>query len=156
MPSRHRSRQRALQILFEVDMRKLPVHEALESFYESLYTAEFDPEPDHPAPAPKDPFMEALVRGAARNSEPIDEKITAHSAHWRLERMPAVDRNILRLAVFEMMFEGTPAAVVIDEAIELARRFSGDESAPFINGVLDAVRKEIAPKVAGAPGPPAN
>jgi N utilization substance protein B len=154
MPSRHRSRQRALQILFELDMRKLPVREALENFYDTLYTAEFEPEPEDSRPPPKDSFMEALVRGAANNSEPIDQKITAHSAHWRLERMPAVDRNILRLAVFEMMFEGTPPAVVIDEAIELARRFSSDESAPFINGVLDAVRKEIAPKSAGAPGPP--
>jgi N utilization substance protein B len=132
-------------------MRKLPVHEAVASFYETLYTSEFDPEPDNPGPPPRDAFMESLARGASRNSESIDGKITAHSAHWRLERMPAVDRNILRLAVFEMMFEGTPAAVVIDEAIELARRFSGDESAPFINGVLDAVRKEIAPKAAAAP-----
>ncbi len=87
MPSRHRSRQRALQILFEVDVRKLPVHEALANFYESLYTSEFDPEPERPDPPSKDPFMESLVRGAARNSEPIDQKITAHSAHWRLERM---------------------------------------------------------------------
>ena len=85
--------------------------------------------------------METLVLGAAAKSSEIDQQITGKSEHWRLERMPAVDRNILRLAVYEMSELQTPAPVVIDEALELARQFSGDESVSFINGVLDAVHR---------------
>jgi N utilization substance protein B len=85
--------------------------------------------------------MEELVRGASEKSSDIDKRISEKSEHWRLERMPAVDRNILRLAVYEMNEMKTPAPVVIDEALELARQFSGDESVSFINGVLDAVHR---------------
>ena len=136
MPARHRSRQHALQVLYQWDMRKQPMEEALESFYESVGS------PDAETRLERDEFMEKLVRGASLRCAEIDARIVKHSAHWRLERMSVVDRNILRLAVYEMSVGGTPAAVAIDEAIELARRFSGDESVPFINGVLDAVRKE--------------
>lgn len=142
MPSRHRSRQRALQILYQLDLRKLSIWNGIDNFYETLYSTESQDE-DQADPPDKDEFMESLVRGATDHLADIDLKITAHSSHWRIERMPAVDRNILRLAVFEMMNVGTPAPIVIDEALELARRFSGDESVPFINGVLDAVRKEL-------------
>jgi|SRR5258708_3364054 N utilization substance protein B len=141
MPSRHRSRQRALQVLYQWDIRKQPVRDALDSFYDSLYTSE-DETSDSVSP-PRDPFMEKLVRDCVDRTGEIDHKITENSAHWRLERMPVVDRNILRLAVCEMMQMETPAPVVIDEALELARRFSGEESVPFINGVLDAVRKQL-------------
>ena len=85
--------------------------------------------------------METLVRGAAAQSSEIDRRITEKSDNWRLERMPVVDRNILRLAIYEMSELQTPAPVVIDEALELARQFSGDESVSFINGVLDAVHR---------------
>jgi N utilization substance protein B len=70
----------------------------------------------------------------------IDELITRHSAHWRLDRMSVVDRNILRLATFEMAYVGTPSPVVIDQALQLARRFSSEEAVAFLNGVLDAIR----------------
>ena len=73
----------------------------------------------------------------------IDRRLTQHAEHWRIERMPAVDRNVLRLAIYEMMSMDTPPPVAIDEAIELARRFSGEESVQFINGVLDAAKREI-------------
>ncbi len=136
MPSRHRSRQRALQILFQIDLTAKPVDAAIQSYYDTLYSEE-SAEPIKP-----DPFMEQLVKGTAAQSRAIDERITRHSANWKIERMPAVDRNILRLAVYEMTAAGTPGAVAIDEALELARRFSGDESVPFINGVLDAIRRE--------------
>jgi N utilization substance protein B len=86
--------------------------------------------------------METLVRGAAAGSAEIDRRISAKSANWRIERMPVVDRNILRLATYEMNQLKTPPAVVIDEALELARQFSGEESVAFINGVLDAVRRD--------------
>ena len=137
MPARHRSRQHALQVLFSWDLRKQPVDEALEAFYKSLASEEEDPQREQP-----DEFMEALVRGSAEQAVVIDERIAAKSDNWRLDRMPAVDRNILRLAVFEMTNVGTPAPVVIDEALELARKFSTDESVAFINGVLDAVRRD--------------
>lgn len=138
MPARHRSRQRALQVLFLWDLRKQAIDEAISSFYETLTSEE-----DRPHRAPADEFMETLVRGAAEKSSDIDRRIADKSEHWRLERMPAVDRNILRLAVYEMSELATPAPVVIDEALELARQFSGDESVSFINGVLDAVHRDV-------------
>lgn len=146
MPSRHRSRERALQILFQMDIRSQPPEEAIQNFYTSLAVEEEVPPPS------QDRFMEALVRGTAAFREEIDRRIAAHSEHWRLERMPVVDRNILRLAVYEMTHESTPPVVVIDEALELARRFSTEEAVAFINGVLDAIRKElVAERAPGAP-----
>jgi N utilization substance protein B len=136
MPARHRSRQRALQVLFLWDLRRQAVDEAISSFYETLASDE-----EQPHRTARDEFMEALVRGAADKATEIDQRISAKSEHWRLERMPVVDRNILRLAVYEMSELNTPAPVVIDEALELARQFSGDESVSFINGVLDAVHR---------------
>ena len=138
MPARHRSRQRALQVLFLWDLRKQGIDDAISSFYETLGSEEDEPQRTSP-----DEFMETLVRGASLKSDEIDRRISEKSDHWRIERMPAVDRNILRLAVFEMTDVATPAPVVIDEALELARQFSGDESVSFINGVLDAVHRDV-------------
>jgi N utilization substance protein B len=87
--------------------------------------------------------VDRLVKGVAENIAEIDRRLTQHAEHWRIERMPAVDRNVLRLAIYEMMSMDTPPPVAIDEAIELARRFSGEESVQFINGVLDAAKREI-------------
>jgi N utilization substance protein B len=140
MPARHRSRQRALQVLFAWDVRKQPIREAIESFYATLTSEE-----DAPRRVEPDTFMEALVTGASEKAVEIDSQISQKSEHWRLDRMAAVDRNLLRLAVFEMTGLGTPPAVVIDEALELARQFSGDESVSFINGVLDAVLRSSKP-----------
>lgn len=120
-------------------MRRGSVEDSLEAFYGSLAAEDEDEPLEH------DGFTDQLVRGAVGDCEEIDRRILVHSENWRLERMPVVDRNILRLAIYEMMRESTPHAVVIDEALELARRFSGDESVAFINGVLDAVRKKLAP-----------
>lgn len=133
MPSRSRSRQRALQILFSWDARRQSVDDAIDAYFSTLYVEE-RPE--------RDAFAAELVRGAVRNAAEIDARIARHAEHWRVERMPAVDRNILRLAVFEMTAEKTPAPVVIDEAIELARKFSSESSAQFVNGVLDAIHRE--------------
>ena len=144
MPVRHKSRQRALQVLFQADLRQQPVDEAIRNFYETLYSDETEETPgeDHMPPRPEpDQFMETLARGAFDRRSSIDEQISQRSSHWRIERMPAVDRNILRLAIFEMQVLETPAAVAIDEALELGRQFSGPESVSFLNGVLDAVRK---------------
>jgi N utilization substance protein B len=89
-------------------------------------------------------FAEDLFRVASTYTNEIDALIEAHAEHWRMERMAAVDRNILRAAVAEMLgYPDTPRAVIINEAIEIARRFSSPESAQFINGVLDSVGREL-------------
>lgn len=137
MPARHRSRQRALQVLYQWDMNKGPVEDAISSFYDTLNSE------DGEQPTGHDEFMEELARGTSQMATDIDHQITAKSENWKIERMPIVDRNILRMAIYEMSRRETPAAVVIDEALELARQFSGEESVSFINGVLDAVHKEI-------------
>jgi transcription antitermination protein NusB len=136
MAARHRSRKRALQVLFEWDMRGESIDGAIAHYYESLYSEESEKQPK------PDRFMEELARGTVANAAEIDKKIEAKSEHWRLERMPVVDRNILRLAIYELHQQAVPAPVVIDEALELARQFSGDESLSFINGVLDAVHRQ--------------
>jgi N utilization substance protein B len=137
--ARHRARQQALQLLFEWDLRRAPLEEILGGYYNSLLVNE-----ESPVKPFRDPFAEGLVRGVIGEVKGIDEKITKHAEHWKIPRMPTVDRNILRLAVYEMVRTDTPAAVAIDEALELARKFSGEESVHFVNGVLDAVRRELA------------
>ncbi|HSU57741.1 MAG TPA: transcription antitermination factor NusB [Bryobacteraceae bacterium] len=136
MAARHRSRKRALQVLFEWDMRREAVDLAISHYYDTLYSEESE------KPPKPDKFMEELVRGTVANAASIDEKIEAKAEHWRLERMAVVDRNILRLAIYELGVNSVPPAVIIDEALELARQFSGGESLSFINGVLDAVHRQ--------------
>lgn len=136
MAARHRSRRRALQVLFEWDMRRDSVDGAISHYYDTLYSEESEKKPK------QDRFMEELVRGTVANSDEIDKQIEAKSEHWRLQRMPVVDRNILRLAIYELTQQAVPAPVIIDEALELARQFSGDESLSFINGILDAVHRQ--------------
>jgi transcription antitermination protein NusB len=136
-------------MLFLWDARRQPLPEVADAWYQTLYSEESRARPDF------DPFAAQLVEGAVEHVENIDEQISRHAEHWRLERMPAVDRNILRLAVYEMLFAGTPAVVVIDEALELARRYSNEESVQFVNGVLDAVLREVSParNQTSQPGP---
>ncbi|MBI5086595.1 MAG: transcription antitermination factor NusB [Acidobacteria bacterium] len=149
MPARRKSRQRALQVLFLWDSRKLSLDDAFSVFCESLHSAETEEErgDDPGLPMGSDNFMESLARGTAAVVSELDGYISVRAENWRLERMPIVDRNILRMAIYEMKYLGTPPAVVIDEALELARRYSDLESVPFVNGVLDAVRKLILPEV---------
>jgi transcription antitermination protein NusB len=140
--ARHRAREQALQLLFQWDLRRTPPDEILRGYYESLLVDE-----ENQARPRQDAFAEGLFRGVTSDIAAIDERITRHAEHWKIPRMPAVDRNILRLAVYEMVRTETPAAVAIDEALELARRFSGEESVHFVNGVLDAVRRELTAAV---------
>jgi len=146
MPSRRRSRQRALQILYLWDARRQPVEEATAAYYDSLYSEESRTRPQ------RDEFVDRLVGGAVANVEDLDRRIAQHAEHWRIDRMPSVDRNILRLAVYEMTQSDTPAAVVIDEALELARRYSNEESVQFVNGVLDAVHRDLVREKASGGG----
>ncbi|MCC6291971.1 MAG: transcription antitermination factor NusB [Bryobacterales bacterium] len=156
MPSRQKSRQRAMQILYLLDMRpdgEVSVDEAIRGYFRSLGAGE-----DEPA-LEEDLFAQQLVRGAVEHRGEVDRIISAHSQHWRMERMAVVDRNILRLATYEMLKLSTPPPVVIDQALELAGRFSSPESLSFLNGVLDAIHHELvnAPSAGGEhplPEPP--
>jgi N utilization substance protein B len=139
MPARHKSRQRALQVLFVWDQRKQPIEDAIASYYLTLGSEEEDP-----APTPADQFMEELARGVAGKAAEIDQRISAKASNWRIERMAVVDRNILRLAIYEIQSTATAPAIAIDEALELAHEFAGEESAKFVNGVLDAVRRDFS------------
>lgn len=144
--ARRSSRQAALQVLYAADLsgrgeggpsldRVDAAFEAIGDHFELREGARV--------------YAKELVTGVARHREEIDALLAAHATHWRVERMAAVDRNLLRLAIYEMTWGGTPASVAIDEAIELARRFGSDRSSAFVNGVLDAVGRTLA---AQAPG----
>jgi N utilization substance protein B len=133
---RHRAREAALQILYFWEVGRASPDEALAAFW-----AEHEPE----APEPLRAFAADLVHGTIGEVGALDAVVAAHSANWRLDRLAVIDRMILRMAVWELRHEqDTPAAVVIDEAIELARTFSTDDSVRFVNGVLDAIRKAQA------------
>ncbi|MDE3202211.1 MAG: transcription antitermination factor NusB [Acidobacteriota bacterium] len=123
-----------MQMLFQMEMGKQTPDEVLKTFWQAADKTD----------AETRGFADDLFRVAIANQEKIDNLITAHSKHWRLERMAAVDRNLLRMSVGEMLgYRGTPFPVVINEALEIARRYSAPESTQFLNGMLDAVAKEI-------------
>lgn len=130
---RHRAREAALQILYFWEVGRASPDEALAAFF-----AEHEPD----APEALRAFAADLVHGTIAEVASLDEVVAAHSANWRLDRLAVIDRMILRMAVWELRHgQDTPAPVVIDEAIELARTFSTDDSVRFVNGVLDAIRK---------------
>ena len=133
MAGRRKSRELALQMLFQWDFSK----EAYLVVRDSFWTLHQEADEDVRS------FSDRLVEGTIENVERIDVLLASHAEHWRLPRMPAVDRNILRIATYELLHEeGTPRAVVINEALEVARKFSTHESILFINGILDSIRKE--------------
>ncbi len=144
--ARHRAREQALQMLFQWDARRsatevVEIEDILKGYYGSLLVSEDDAEIESP-----DPFAESLLRGVVSEIGVIDEIIARHAANWKIPRMPVVDRNVIRIGIYEMMRTDTPAAVAIDEGLEVVRRFSGDESVQFVNGVLDAAKRELRPK----------
>jgi transcription antitermination protein NusB len=135
MASRRKSREFALQMLFQWEVGRHSPAKVLASFL-----------PANKADREVKEFARGLFEGTVAEVETIDRLLRRHAEHWKLERMAAVDRNVLRLALYELMhYPETPAAVVINEALELARRFSTAESVEFVNGVLDAVRKALPP-----------
>ena len=136
--TRRKSRELAMQMLFQGDMGKQDPDQVRKTFW--LAREESD--------ASTRGFAEDLYRVATTRAEEIDELIVKHAVNWRLERMPGVDRNVLRLAAAEMMgFKGTPFPIIINEALEIARRYSAPESVGFLNGVLDAMAKELIQKI---------
>jgi N utilization substance protein B len=139
--ARRASRQAALQALYAADVGG---HGAGGPTLEGV-TAAFAAVADHfELPEGARAFAEELATGVARHREEIDALVAAHATHWRIERMAAVDRNLLRMAVWELRYGGTPPSIVIDEAVELARRFGGERSPAFVNGVLDAIGRSLA------------
>ena len=141
---RHRGREAALQLLYQWEIGRL-AEATVDDAIELYWTV-------HPAPASRRAFATALARGTAARADEIDPLIETHAQNWRLSRMAVVDRLILRMAIYEFLGADTPPPVVIDEALELAKTFSGDKSAAFINGVLDSVRREVveSPEAHGA------
>jgi N utilization substance protein B len=137
--ARRRSRRAALQALYSSDVR------AQATGAPDAPLAALDAIAEHFELAPgARAFAEELVKGVGAERPVLDARLAGVARNWRLERMAAVDRNVLRLAAWEILFGGTPAAVAIDEAVELAREF-GDEASPrFVNGVLDALAEEAA------------
>jgi transcription antitermination protein NusB len=135
MGTRRKSRESALQMLFAADMAKTPENILTNSFWNHLGETEID--------EPTRAFANKLVTGTLENQKLIDKRIKSRAEHWRIERMAIVDRNVLRLAVYEFLFEETPHTVIINEALEIARRFSTYEATQFINGILDAVKNDL-------------
>jgi len=121
-------------MLFAADVSEVTGHRLVNDFWNQLST-DIDVSTRE--------FAENLVLGTLGRIEEIDNKIRTRAEHWRIERMAVVDRNILRLAVNEFLFESTPHTVVINEALEIARRFSTYEATQFINGILDAIKQDL-------------
>jgi transcription antitermination protein NusB len=137
MGGRRKGRELALQMLFQWDLSKDSIHNVRRTFW----TLHSESEDEVRA------FADRLVEGTVEKVESIDILLARHAEHWRVPRMAAVDRNILRVGSYELLYEtNTPPAVVINEALEVARKFSTSESIHFINGILDSIRKEHEPE----------
>lgn len=138
MGTRRKAREAALQVLYQIDTAGVPaaeVEQSISSFFELYAEAEDEAARE---------FAEKLVRGCAAQLEAIDAKIREVSKHWRIERMARVDRNVMRLAVHELMaLPDVPRRVTLNEAVELAKRFGDENSASFVNGVLDRIASEL-------------
>ena len=158
MGARRQARERAVQFLFQFDMNP---HEDLDSMLEHFWLhqrpkviellegkSSWGEQKEIPPPTAGDltiqQFAEPLVRGVIENRNTIDRELAAHTANWDLHRMTGVDRNILRLAVYEMFHrEDIPPVVSINEAVDIAKKFSTDDSGKFVNGILDKIISQL-------------
>lgn len=132
MALRTKSREFAMQMLFQWDMSQQIAEKLEETFWKNAKGA-----------AQTRAFANQLFEGAAHDAKQLDELISKHAENWRLERISAIDRAILRLAMHEMRATDTPAKVVINEAVNLAKKFSSEEAGGFVNGILDSYRKSL-------------
>jgi N utilization substance protein B len=133
MGKRRKARESTLQILFQLEFNDRGLENIFDSFWQEKKASREIKE-----------YCQWLVEGIVSHRERIDRLIQSVSENWRLDRMALVDRNVLRVAVFELLYEENLApAIVIDEAIEVSKKYSSEESATFVNGILDAVRKKI-------------
>lgn len=139
MGARRKARECALQMLFQYDVARPRVDELIKTYWEEMCentTAEANSEMTE--------FASNLVIGTIAHLEEIDERISNRAANWRISRMAIVDRNLLRMAVYEFFYQpNTPKTVIINEALEIARRFSTYEATQFINGILDAIKRDL-------------
>ena len=150
MNERHRAREAALQMLYQWEVGRATTHDIERTYWPGRDAAP-DPEDEFADAVPEAALVEndrafanALVAGTIERVSEADALIAAHARNWRVERMAVIDRLVLRLAIYELLARPeTPARVVINEALELARTFSGEEAVPFINGILDSVRKAL-------------
>ena len=143
MGARHSGREAALQMLFQLEASGVSPDQAITLFWRTFE----DADPEGKA------YADACVRGVADNLDTIDKRVTAASQNWRLERMSRVDRNLLRLGTWELLYRSdVPRAVILDEAVELAKSFGTDESSGFVNGVLDRIATDIGRKDADRTG----
>ena len=134
---RRQAREAALQMLYQSEIGKAGAFESIASYWPAR-------EDEPPLDSPLQEFANTLVRGALARRDEIDGLLVAHANNWRVERMGVIDRLVLRLGVYEMLASAeTPSKVIINEALELARRYSGEEAVGFVNGVLDSIRKEL-------------
>jgi transcription antitermination protein NusB len=130
MPARRKARKRALEVLYEADQRDLPPGEVLVSYVERIGK----PRPDHLD------YAVGLVEGVAKHLDRIDELIASYAEGWTIDRMPVVDRNLARIAVYELLYvPEIDDPVAITEAVELAKQMSTDDSPRFLNGILDRI-----------------
>jgi len=135
MRKRTRAREFALQILYQIDITGNALKDILDTFWKN-------PDEEEPDPDIQD-FSASLVKGVMDNLESIDQRIAHYATNWQLKRMAVVDRNILRLASFEILFlSDIPAKVSINEAVDLAKKFSTEEAGKFVNGILDKIKAE--------------
>ena len=135
MGSRRKARECALQMLFAADVTEVPAADVVRMYWTQLGDADIE--------EPAREFATRLAIGTLSQLEALDERIRSRAEHWRIARMAIVDRNILRLAVYEFLYEPTPRTVAINEALEIARRFSTYEATQFINGILDAIKRDL-------------
>src|SRR5207249_5620288 len=135
MGSRRKARECALQMLFAADVAGTRGDDLARTFWSELADGELEPVAHD--------FATRLALGTLANLQEVDERIRSRAEHWRISRMAIVDRNVLRLAVYEFLHEPTPRTVTINEALEIARRFSTFEATQFINGILDAIKRDL-------------
>jgi len=135
MVTRRRAREIVLQLLFEEDLHPTRDHQIAKEFLEKRLHR-------HEALVA---FAQSLIDGVRNNRTQIDKLLSKHSANWAIKRMATIDRNVLRIAAFEMLHGDTPGRVAINEAIDIARRYGGLHSGAFVNGILDRILREDAP-----------
>lgn len=142
MGVRRKARECALQMLFQYDIARPRLDELIKTYWEEISDA-----PNSESQAPNSEIQEfasQLVQGTIAHLTEVDERISRRTENWRMSRMAIVDRNLLRLAVYEFLYQNdTPRTVVINEALEIARRFSTYEATQFINGILDAIKRDL-------------
>ncbi|HSY30975.1 MAG TPA: transcription antitermination factor NusB [Verrucomicrobiae bacterium] len=139
MSLRTKSREFAMQMLFQWDMSRQDPAKLEAKFWRTAKAADNTRA-----------FANKLFEGAAKYADELDALIVQHAQNWRLERMAIIDRAVLRLAIYELRIAETPPKVVLNEAVDLAKKFSSEDAGAFVNGILDAVNKALVEKAAGA------